>query len=105
MAYDGPLDIPNIRALFKDNQYSNLPSPIAAKSHIDVAYTLQVNIDQQDDGKYNIVKWYLFDEPQFLSKVTDALIHGIARQPHWVATGHNRLVTKVLFYSELSLQQ
>ena len=44
--FEGPIDVPAVVRLMKENQYDNLPSPFGPKEALDVPmpYTLQVSI-------------------------------------------------------------
>ena len=58
---------------------------------------MQVNIKRTADGKFDIVKWFTFDEKTFVHKVKDHLIYGVMHFPCWAK--HSPIMTlKVLHY-------
>ena len=86
--YEGHIDIPVVTAFIKGGLYSNLGAPfcnndgqVASGNRLnDVGYSMQVNIEKLENGKYNIAKWIQFDSPQRYDNVKDFFIHGVAFQ-------------------------
>jgi len=99
--YDGELCVNHVVQTMKNNAYNLLPGPFREKAPVEIGYWLSINIHKQPNGKYRILKWYLFtDKPdrKGFEKLTNALVHGQAFQPHWVGSAYTLHVKKVLLY-------
>ena len=95
--YDGELCVNHVVQTIKNNTYSLLPGPFREKAPVEIGYWLSINIYKQPNGKYRILKWYLFtDKPdrKGFQKLTNALVHGQAFQPHWVGSAIQRITWK-----------
>ena len=61
-------------------------------------YTFQVNIYKQPNNKWQILKWFMFDEKQPITKIKDKLVHGVPLEPAWCSPAYVHHVKKVLHY-------
>ena len=94
--YDGPLDVPAICTLLKDNNYESLPAPFKEKQATHQLYQMQVNMHKQRNNKWRIVKWIIFEEKQIFDNIKDHFIYGKACQPTWTSPAFISHVMKVL---------
>ena len=83
--YEGEIDESAVCALIKDNSYSSLPEPFNEKQPTNLLYHMQVNMHKKQNGKWQIVKWFMFEEKQVFVNIQDKLIHGQAFQPTWTS--------------------
>eukprot|EP00973_Karenia_brevis_P095414 12427215-Karenia_brevis.AAC.1 len=86
--YDGPVDVDALCALLKDNKYTSLPEPFKEKQPTNQLYHMQVNLNKEDNGKWLIIKWFIFEEKQIFNSIQDKLIYGEAFQPTWTAPAY-----------------
>ena len=96
--YEGNLDIADVTAKLKNNEYADLPRPLNQKLDFQIGYHLNVNMKTQANGTHNIVKWFVFTQKQNVAHMKDVLIHGAAYQPDWVGSAYTIQVRKVLLY-------
>ena len=97
--FEGVLNMDEITTCMRTNMYTSLPEPLCEKTRVDYGYCMQFNVGHtKENGKCDIVKWYLFDEKVHVNKVESALIYGKAYQPHWLSQAYTMIVKKVLYY-------
>ena len=94
--YEGEIDESAVCALMKDNNYSSLPPTFNEKQPINKLYHMQVNMSKQENGKWLVVKWFIFEEKQIFASIVDKLIHGLAFQPTWTSPAFVFHVMKLL---------
>ena len=94
--YEGEIDESAVCALIKDNSYSSLPEPFNEKQPTNLLYHMQVNMHKKQNDKWQIVKWFMFEEKQVFVNIQDKLIHGQAFQPTWTSPAFISHVMKVL---------
>jgi hypothetical protein len=96
--FNGPVDVLAMMELVKASRYKDLPPPFGPNSEFDAPYTMQLNINKQENNKWLIVKWFLFDEKQTAAKVLEKLIYGEPFEPAWCGVAYVHHVKKVLHY-------
>ena len=92
------MEIAGVTTKMSNNDHGQLPEVIRPNRNLDIGYYMNLNIHKDDNDKYSIIKWYVFDEKQGPRKTTDALVKGCAYQPHWTGSQHVYQNKKVLLY-------
>ena len=94
----GPLPTEQIVQKMRRNTYKELSPPLCAKEEMDTGYTMNINIHEQVDGKFCIVKLFIFNEKVHIERAAANLVHGQPCVPHWVGPTQVYHVKKVLLY-------
>ena len=96
--YEGHIDPIQVHAMMKEHKYKDLPVPFKEKSDTeDFAYSMDVLIDKQDNGKSLIIKVISLTSPHYTHKLKAHFIYGIVHQSHWAPADPYR-TRKVLLY-------
>ena len=78
--YAGPVDVEAVTKALKKKDYAALPPPFKPKDkYPGFPYTMDVVIDKQENGRYNIFKWIYFEDAPPSSRVVPYLVYG---EPH-----------------------